>query len=244
MIDFHTHLDLYPNPIHIAECVNARNMFTLCVTTSPRAWLGTSRVFKRYENIIVGLGLHPEIAAVKINELEQMLAYLLEVKYVGEIGMDGLPQNRATLAIQKAVFTSIVKECAKQNGKIMSIHSRGAVNDVLTILRSNPGAGIPVLHWFSGTKDELRMANDQGCYFSVNPLMLNSTRGVSLIAEMPRDRVLPESDGPFARWRGIPLQPFVAEEVAFGLSRIWRMPSNVILDGFKHTLNKLTVLRF
>ena len=244
MIDFHTHLDLYPNPIHIAERVNARNMFTLCVTTSPRAWLGTSRVFKRYENIIVGLGLHPEIVAVKINELEQMLAYILDVKYVGEIGLDGLPQNRATLAIQKTVFTNIVKECAKQNGRIMSIHSRGAVNNVLTILRSNPGAGVAVLHWFSGTIDELRMANDQGCYFSVNPLMLNSARGVALIAEMPRDRVLPESDGPFARWRGVPLQPFVAEEVALGLSRIWGVPSNVILDGFKRRLTELTSLRF
>ena len=244
MIDFHTHLDLYPNSIRIAENVNARNVFTLCTTTSHRAWLCTSRVFKRFENISVGLGLHPEIAAVKVNELEQMLSCIPDVKYVGEIGLDGLSKNRATWTIQNKVFTRIVKECAKHNGRVMSIHSRGAVKDVLTILRNNPGAGVPVLHWFSGTMDELRMANDQGCYFSVNPLMLNSARGAALIAEMPRNRVLPESDGPFAQLRGMTILPFVGEEVAFGLSRIWRVPRNVILESFKQTLKQLTTLRF
>ena len=88
------------------------------------------------------------------------------------------------------------------------------------------------------------MANDQGCYFSVNPLMLNSARGAALIAEMPRNRVLPESDGPFAQLRGMTILPFVGEEVAFGLSRIWRVPRNVILESFKQTLKQLTTLRF
>ena len=240
MIDFHCHLDLYQNPMHIAESVNARNVFTLCVTTSPRAWLGTSKVFKRYERINVALGLHPEIAATKINELDQMLSSIPAVQYVGEIGLDGLSQNRESWGTQKTVFASVIKECARHNGKVISIHSRGAAKEVLTILRNNPNAGIPILHWFSGTLEELRMATDQGCYYSVNPVMLNSARGRALIAEMPCDRVLPESDGPFAQWRGAPMQPFVAEEVALGLSRIWHVPSNVVIDCFMSTLKMLT----
>lgn len=38
-----------------------------------------------------------------------------------------------------------------------------------------------------------------GCWFSVGPAMLQGARGTELVARMPRDRVLTESDGPFAR---------------------------------------------
>lgn len=65
MIDFHCHLDLYPDALKLLPIVSARNLFTLVVTTSPKAWLATSNVFAGYENIKVALGLHPEIAEQK-----------------------------------------------------------------------------------------------------------------------------------------------------------------------------------
>ena len=53
MIDMHTHLDLYPDALKIIDKVNKINIFTLAVTTSPKAWLATSKVFEKYKNIYV-----------------------------------------------------------------------------------------------------------------------------------------------------------------------------------------------
>ena len=43
--------------------------------------------------------------------------------------------------------------------------------------------------------------------------MLESANGRKLAAAMPRDRVVPESDGPFAKVRGAPLMPWDANTV-------------------------------
>ena len=54
MMDLHCHLDLFPNAISLLPQVNKRNVFTLAVTTSPRAWQASSRVMAKYTNIAVG----------------------------------------------------------------------------------------------------------------------------------------------------------------------------------------------
>ena len=67
MIDFHCHLDLYPDALKLLPETARRNEFTLVVTTSPRAWLATSRVFAGYDNIKVALGMHPEIIQTSLS---------------------------------------------------------------------------------------------------------------------------------------------------------------------------------
>src|SRR3546814_17537329 len=57
-------------------------------------------------------------------------------------------------------------------------------------------AGV-VLHWFTGSKADVRRAVDRGCYFSVNEGMLASATGLRVMREIPIDRVLTETDGPF-----------------------------------------------
>lgn len=89
MIDFHCHLDLYPNGLSLAREVNDRNEFTLAVTTSPRAYYATSRVFAGLNNINVGLGLHPEIAQSKAGELEALIGGIAGARFIGEVGIDG-----------------------------------------------------------------------------------------------------------------------------------------------------------
>jgi Tat protein secretion system quality control protein TatD with DNase activity len=99
--------------------------------------------------------------------------------------------------------------CGSVGGRIMTIHSRRAAGPVLDALASRADAGVPVLHWFSGSRRELQRAIDQGCWFSVGPAMFNGERGRGLAAMMPRDRILTESDGPFAQIEGRPLFYFL-----------------------------------
>jgi TatD DNase family protein len=92
----------------------------------------------------------------------------------------------------------------------MSIHSRGAPSAVLDALERQRTSGVPILHWFSGTKTELARADALGCWFSVGPAMLRSRKGRELAAAMPVDRMLTETDAPFGRDGDSPLMPWQA----------------------------------
>lgn len=227
-MDLHCHLDLYPDALKLLPEVARRNQFTLVVTTSPRAWIATSRVFAGFENIKVALGLHPEIAERKANELDLLLSCVAQAPFIGEIGLDGSPRCRSSLPLQRAILEAVIAECERQGGRIISLHSRGAATEVLDVLEQYPSAGKPILHWFSGTSKELQRAIAMGCWFSVGPAMLSGAKGQELLSRMPMDRVLPETDGPFATVNKIPLMPWQGGDIVPVLSQIWRESTDVI----------------
>ena len=62
-VDFHCHLDLYPDPQAIATETEQTAVHTLTVTTVPRAWLHEREMFAGLKFVRPALGLHPELAA-------------------------------------------------------------------------------------------------------------------------------------------------------------------------------------
>ncbi len=239
MIDLHTHLDLYPNALDILARVNTENRFTLAVTTSPRAWVTTSQVFKGYENIKVALGLHPEIAEQKFNELDLLLSSIHRADFIGEVGIDGSTKYASTFDKQELIFDNTIRECEKAGGRIISIHSRGAAFKILSIIKKYPNCGTPILHWFSGTAIELEEAVKMKCFFSVNLLMLKSKKGKDLVSRIPSELVLPESDGPFAVLNGYPIMPWEAMDISYGLCSIWGKSQEEVHCILKENLNIL-----
>ena len=120
------------------------------------------------------------------------------------------------------MFRAILKTVADNGGRVMSVHSRGAAVETLDALERHAGPSTPVLHWFSGTQRELRRAIALGCWFSVGPVMLAGEKGRKLVELMPSNRVLTETDGPFARSGKGPLFPWVADQAERALARIWQ----------------------
>lgn len=222
MIDFHCHVDLYPEALKLLPLVNKRNRFTFAVTTSPRAYLATSKVLAPFSHIRAGVGLHPEVASDKSQELDLLLELIGTTKLVGEIGIDGSSRFRASIQLQEKIFRAALAKCQESGGRVMSIHSRGAERLVLDCLAETPGAGTPVLHWFSGSPQNLEAAKDMGCWFSVGPAMLKSAKGRHLASAMPPDRVLPETDGPFTDVGGTTLKPWQAWDVCSVLGGLWQ----------------------
>lgn len=49
-----------------------------------------------------------------------------------------------------------------------------------------------------------RIEYKMGCYFSINEAMLNNARHASVVAAIPFDRLLTETDGPFTKTAGWP----------------------------------------
>jgi len=238
-MDLHCHLDLYPDALKLLPEVVKRNQFTLVVTTSPRAWVATSRVFAGYENVKVALGLHPEIAERKANERDLLLSNVAQAPFIGEVGLDGSPRCRPSLPLQRAILEAVIAECGRQGGRIISLHSRGATTEVLDVLEKYPSAGKPILHWFSGTSRELQRAIELGCWFSVGPAMLSGAKGRELLSKMPTDRVLPETDGPFATVNKAPLMPWQAKDIVGLLAETWRESEDGIHAKLASNLKRL-----
>lgn len=239
MIDFHCHLDLYPDPPSVkAECIR-RGIYMLSVTTTPSAWQGTSELASSSRNVTTALGLHPQLAAERQHELGLFDALLSEAQFIGEIGLDGGPEFRHTRANQMAVFEHVLAKCTEVGGRVMSIHSRHAAGEVLDCLRRYPSAGTAVLHWFSGTARELSRAIELGCWFTVGPAMLSGRKGRDLAAQMPRERILTESDGPFANVEGKVAMPWDVQKAVSCLAKTWGTSEAFVSGVLEENLGKL-----
>ena len=239
MIDFHCHLDLYPDPHQVMrECVK-RGIYMLSVTTTPSAWAKTAALASDAPRIRTSLGLHPQLAHERKSELVMFETLLTETKYVGEIGLDGDPKLKSQWEDQMIVFDRILHLCQKAGGRILSVHSRLCAAAVLDRLEAYHGSGITVLHWFSGTIRELKRAIDLGCWFSVGPSMLLTAKGTALVAVMPRDRLLTESDGPFAQLDGRAIQPWEAGRALSSLARMWNVSSASVESQLLANLRRL-----
>ncbi|MHB9024017.1 MAG: Qat anti-phage system TatD family nuclease QatD [Armatimonadota bacterium] len=239
MIDFHCHIDLYPNPVQIVEGCRQRGISVLSVTTTPRAWHGTKLLTMKASNIKTALGLHPQLAHERKDEVALFDRLLSETAFVGEIGLDGSPEFKPFWKDQLTVFSHILNSCQRAGGRLLSIHSRRAADDVLDYLAAYSGAGIPILHWFSGSFNEQDRAIQQGCWFSVGPAMLRHAKGRSLVARMPQNKVITETDGPFTQNEGRSLFPWDVSAAVNELAVIWRIPQDEVCAIVDANLNRL-----
>lgn len=222
----------------IAECDRER-VATLAVTTTPKAWPRNRELAQRSTYVRIGLGLHPQLVAERENELPLFEYYLPEARYVGEIGLDAGPRFYRSFEAQERVFERILQACAEQGGKILSVHSVRSVGKVLGHLERSlpPDRGRVILHWFTGTAAEARRAVEMGCYFSINEEMLISPKHRKLIAGLPMDRLLTETDGPFVQRDGKSVRPYqvskAVEEIA-GINQVKpEFVANTILLNLK-----------
>jgi TatD DNase family protein len=208
-VDFHCHLDLYPDHATlIGECDRER-IATLAVTTTPKAWEGNLSLASRSKMVRVGLGLHPQLVSERASEIELFEKLLADTRFVGEVGLDAGPRFYRSFEAQERVFARILSACSEQGNKVLSIHSIRAASKVLDHLDRylSPDRGKCVLHWFTGSNSEAKRAIDYGCYFSINAEMLRSPKHRALVAKLPLDRLLTETDGPFVERNGRPLRP-------------------------------------
>jgi TatD DNase family protein len=209
LVDFHCHLDLYPDPAAAIAEADAAGVYTLTVTTTPKAWPGNLALTRNTRYVRVALGLHPQLVAERSHEIALWEHYLPEATYIGEIGLDAGPRYYHSLELQIQIFERILKHCAEVGGKVLTVHSVRSVKKVLDLIEANlPSKDrLVVLHWFMGTKSEARRAVDLGCYFSINAQMLQADKGRDLVYHLPFDRLLTETDGPFTQINGRPTHP-------------------------------------
>lgn len=240
-VDLHCHLDLYKDHAALIEECDQAAVATLAVTTTPKAWPRNRDMAAASRHVRVALGLHPQLVSERESEVPLFEHYLSETRYVGEIGLDAGPRFYKSFDAQERVFARILRACAEQGDKILTIHSVRAVSKVLGHLEHNlpSGRGRIVLHWFTGTTSEARRAIDMGCYFSINAEMLKSPKHRALVASLPMERLLTETDGPFVEVNGQPLRPRDVANAVNELASIRNLPTNVLAKQIISNLGAL-----
>ena len=242
LVDFHCHLDLDPNLEElVTECEQAK-VFTLAVTTTPRAWPRNHALTAATAYVRAALGLHPQLVSERADEFPIWEQYLPAARYVGEVGLDAGPRFYKSFDLQKSIFEKILRACARQQGKILTLHSVRAVTAVLDMLESHllPGKGKAVLHWFTGTKAEAQRACDLGCYFSINGEMLKNGRHRKTIAALPLHRLLTETDGPFTMAHDeVPARPKDVGATVEALARLLSMRFEETSTAIRDNLRQL-----
>ncbi len=241
LVDFHCHLDLFPDPVSAVSDAENAGIYTLTVTTTPRAWPRNYDLTHNTKYVRAALGLHPQVIAERSAEIEIWEEYLPQARYVGEVGIDAGPHYYRSLDLQKQIFTRILQKCAEAGGKVLTAHSVRAATLVLDLIESHlpRQQGQVVLHWFSGSNSEARRAADLGCYFSVNAAMMRNERGCKLVTTLPSDRLLTETDAPFTQVRDRPTAPIDVKETVEALARLRQVTPEDLARHIRSNLRAL-----
>lgn len=241
LIDFHCHLDLYPDHKAAFRETDKAGVYTLAVTTTPKAWERNHKLAQETNHVHAALGLHPQLVAERADEISIWEAHLAETRYIGEVGLDAGPRFYKSFHLQKQVFERILRCCAIAGEKIISVHSLRAAKVVLDHIEAYlpPDRGKVVLHWFTGTKIEAQRAIDMGCYFSINAEMLNNTRHAQMVKTLPLNRLLTETDGPFTKTANRATKPVDVALVVQALEQMHYLSSNTVAEHIQENLRNL-----
>lgn len=241
LVDFHCHLDLYPDHAALIDECERAGVFTLAVTTTPKAWPRNYDMTASTRHVRAALGLHPQLVSDRAAELVLWEELLPRTRYVGEVGLDAGPRFYKSLDKQKEIFERVLVASAAAHNKILTVHSVRTVKTVLDMIEKHmpPTRGRVVLHWFTGTSAEAKRAVDLGCYFSVNAAMLSSERAFPVVARLPIDRILTETDGPFTQTGSRPSRPVDVSSTAASLANAFSMEAASMIARLEMNLRAL-----
>lgn len=234
--DMHCHLDLFPKPEILVKRIETAGVFTLAVSNTPAMYRESLYHLSRCRFIRPALGLHPLAEVDRLRSAAEIAGLLGGARFFGEIGLDR-HGNVPDRLLQERVFRQIAMQ-AGQQPCLLSVHSRGMEKLVLQILRECRSSAA-ILHWYTGPCELIREFAADGHYFSVNLLMLLQPHSRRIVAQMPQDRILTESDGPFTEVEGRPLSPLQIAETVLCLSNLWSKPCAETERILEHNLETL-----
>ena len=155
-------------------------------------------------------GVHPHHArdcGPTTIESIRTIARNRRVVAIGECGLD-FNRNYSPHPDQEKWFVAQL-ELGMELGKPLFLHSRDAFPRFSEILKDKKPRKA-VAHCFTGTKEELHSYLDLGLYIGITGWICDERRGkhlLELVREIPRDRLLLETDAPYLTPRDLHPQP-------------------------------------
>lgn len=200
LCDLHCHLDFTEERLEIAEGMERLGAAVFSNMVHPTGYDRMHQAFVPYPHIRIGLGLHPWwLAYGRVSREEVALAAELakSAPFIGEVGLDFAKRFAGTEQAQVDALEGILKACASGGGRVFSFHAVRAHDVLLDLVeRHVAGGNTCIMHWFSGSSEQLQRAVRLGCLFSVSERMLGTRRGREYVKAVPADRLLLETDAP------------------------------------------------
>jgi TatD DNase family protein len=237
IVDTHCHIDLYPDPRRVLEhCVKA-GVTVVAMTNLPSHFETGYTHFQSLRKVRLALGMHPLMADSHQKEFKLFINNLNKTSYIGEIGLDFSREGIATKDIQTITFTKVL-EAVSGSKKVLSIHSRRAENEVLDLLKKYRIKNA-IFHWYSGPLNLIDSIINEGYYFSVNTAMVRSESGRKIIAKIPLDLLLTETDGPFIVENNVPLKPGQVTQVISYISQLLNVSEKLVEQTVMSNFNRI-----
>ena len=193
-LDLHAHID----PAIAPREIKALDAVVFGVTRSLDE--AEEALARDDENAIWGVGSHPGLARSHASFTAERFARLIESTcFVGELGLDG---NKSRTDRQLSTLRAAL-EVLTDRPRITSLHSAGATSLIEDEQQVTPISGA-ILQWWLGDVANTVRAVELGCYFSLNQAGVNRA---DLLARIPLERLLTETDHPFGDKRSKPQRP-------------------------------------
>ena len=163
-----------------------------------------------HENLFATAGVHPhharECDTATIGAIRE-LAKEPRIVAIGECGLD-FNRNYSPHPDQEKCFVAQL-ELGMELNKPLFLHSRDAFPRFFDILKNHKPRRA-VAHCFTGTKEELHSYLDLGLYIGITGWICDERRGrhlLELVGDIPRERLLLETDSPYLTPRDLHPQP-------------------------------------
>ena len=206
LVDTHCHLD-FPDfaeerdaIVAHAEAAGITRMVT--ISTRVKRFDAIRAIAEAYPSVYCSVGTHPHNAGeergISVEEIVALAEYGKCVA-IGEAGLD-YHYDKAPRDAQAEGFRIHI-DAARRTGLPLVIHARSADGDVAQILEEETGKGaFPfILHCFSSGRALAEAGVRLGGYVSFSGILTfkNSEELRGIARDMPRDRLLVETDAPY-----------------------------------------------
>ncbi|HIE04127.1 MAG TPA: TatD family deoxyribonuclease [Candidatus Latescibacteria bacterium] len=201
-IDTHAHLEDLRFSSDLDEVVRRAEEAGVKAILTAGTELGTSlralKLAERYGKVWAAVGVHPheaERATPEVLAEVEVLASHERVLAIGEVGLD-FYRDRSPRESQLTAFRRQV-ELAGKLGLPLVVHSRGAVREVLDLLREFRGIK-GMLHCFPGGPEEAEEVLELGWYVGLGGTLTFQKSALPEVASaLPLEGILLETDSPY-----------------------------------------------
>ncbi len=207
IVDTHVHLD-DPRYAEDLEEVLARSRAAgvnrwIIPGADPDTLPRAVELAESHDDIFFAVGVHPYDARRYDRGLLERYIGHEKCVGVGECGLDyyRLPEGEEAIAeekrIQKEIFVDQIA-LAGEHDKPLIVHIREASRDCQALLEEYAGERGGVLHCYNADHQLLQLA-ERNFYYGIGGVITfkNARKLVEVYPQIPRDRLLIETDGPY-----------------------------------------------
>ncbi|MEZ2332121.1 TatD family hydrolase [Mesorhizobium sp. RCC_202] len=206
LVDSHCHLD-FPDFAEERADIVSRALAAgigrmVTISTRVKRFQQILEIAETFSEVYCSVGTHPHNAAEELDVSADELVRLADhpkVVAIGEAGLDYFYDKAPRDAQAQGFRTHIA--AARRTGLPLVIHSRDADDDMAHILEEETGKGaFPfILHCFSSGRRLAEVGVALGGYVSFSGILTfkNSTELRAIAADVPRERLLVETDAPY-----------------------------------------------